>query len=190
MLAYARAMITWQDRHRYCGVCGAANESQAGGFVMACTASDCGYRSFPRLDPAIIVLVRNGERCLLGRQHSWPAGRVSTIAGFVEPGESLEAAVRREGHEDANRHGARCDSLGSQPWPFPSALMLGFHADAASDAIRLNDNELAEARWVSRAQILDRDVLLPPRASIAWRLIERWFDNGDGPPLSALDATR
>lgn len=153
---------------------------------MGCTAGDCGHRSFPRLDPAIIVLVHDGERCLLGRQPSWPAGRFSTIAGFVEPGESLEDAVRREVHEETNITVAECRYLASQPWPFPAALMIGFHARAGSAEIRCNDCELAEARWVTRADIMARAVTLPPATSVAYRLIETWFDAWDGPQLATL----
>ena len=186
LLAYARGMVNWHRQHRHCGVCGAPNELQEAGFVLACTASACGHRSFPRLDPAIIVLVHRDDRCLLGRQGSWPADRYSTIAGFVEPGESLEDAVRREVHEETNIDIARCDYLGSQPWPFPASLMIGFHAEAVSDVIRLNDGELAEARWLSRAELAGGVIVLPPRASIAWQLIEAWHDRVPGPRLASL----
>lgn len=187
LLAYARAMALWQQRHRHCGVCGAPGRATGGGFVMACSNSSCGHRSFPRLDPAIIVLVHDGERCLLGRQPSWPAGRMSTLAGFVEPGESLEDAVRREVREETDVRVGRCDYLGSQPWPFPSALMIGFHARAESRRIQLNDGELAEARWLTRAELAAGACTLPPLASIAFRLIEAWFDaDGSQPPLASL----
>jgi len=187
LLAYGRAMALWQQRHRWCGVCGAPNRATGGGFVMACTSSDCGHRSFPRLDPAIIVLVHDGERCLLGRQLSWPAGRMSTLAGFVEPGEALEDAVRREVREETDIEVGDCRYLGSQPWPFPSALMIGFHAAAASREIQLNDGELAEARWLTRGEIAAGACTLPPLASIAFRLIEAWFDaDGSQPPLASL----
>ena len=187
LLAYARAMALWQQRHRYCGICGAPSRATSGGFVMACSNAACGHRSFPRLDPAIIVLVHDGERCLLGRQSAWPAGRMSTLAGFVEPGESLEDALRREVAEETDVQVGRCDYLGSQPWPFPSALMIGFHAHATSHEIRLNDGELAEARWFSRAELAAGACTLPPLASIAFRLIEAWFDaGGSQPPLASL----
>ena len=187
LLAYARAMVIWHQHHQHCGVCGGPNRSREGGFVMECTDEACGHRSFPRLDPAIIVLTHRGDRCLLGRQASWPQGRFSTIAGFVEPGESLEDAVRREVHEETNIRVGRCNYLASQPWPFPAALMLGFHAEAVTENIRLNDAELADARWLNREEIANRAVVLPPAASIAYRLIEAWFDKGDGPRLDSLD---
>jgi NAD+ diphosphatase len=186
LLAYARAMILWQERHRYCGVCGAPNQPAEGGFVMVCSDAACRQRCFPRIDPAVIVLVHRGEHCLLGRQASWPEGRFSTIAGFVEPGETLEEAVIREVHEETNIMVAEASYVASQPWPFPSALMLGFHVAAQSSDIRLNDGELVEARWLSRADISTRQVLLPPPISIAYRLIERWFDQWEGPRLASI----
>jgi NAD+ diphosphatase len=186
LLAYARAMVNWHRQHRHCGVCGASNEPHDGGFVLQCSAAPCRHRSFPRLDPAIIVLVHHGERCLLGRQPSWPDNRFSTIAGFVEPGESLEDAVRREVAEETNIRVADCRYLASQPWPFPAALMIGFHAQAQSEVIRLNDAELAEARWLTRAELAAGAVILPPRASVAWKLIEAWFDAAPGARLASL----
>jgi NAD+ diphosphatase len=186
LLAYARAMILWQERHRYCGICGAPNQPAEGGFVMVCSDAACGQRCFPRIDPAVIVLVHRGECCLLGRQASWPEGRFSTIAGFVEPGESLEEAVAREVREETDVVVAEASYIASQPWPFPSALMLGFHAAAQSSDIRLNDGELVEARWLSRADIIARQVLLPPPISIAYRLIESWFDLWEGPRLASF----
>jgi len=186
LLAYARAMVNWHRQHRHCGVCGAANRLEEGGFVLSCTAPTCGHRSFPRLDPAIIVLVHRDQHCLLGRQPSWPADRFSTIAGFVEPGEALEDAVRREVAEETNIAVSGCHYLASQPWPFPSSLMIGFHAIAGSDAIHLNDAELAEARWFTRADLAGGAIVLPPRASVAFRLIEAWYDAVPGPGLATL----
>ncbi|MFW2403838.1 MAG: NAD(+) diphosphatase [Gammaproteobacteria bacterium] len=186
LAAYARAMVAWQERHRYCGVCGSRNRLLEAGFVMECADPDCSHRSFPRLDPAIIVLVGDGERCLLGRQASWPENRFSTIAGFVEPGESLEDALRREVHEETNIKVAECRYLASQPWPFPAAIMIGFHATAMSTDIVCNDEELAEACWVSREDIAERKIILPPKVSIAYRLIEAWFDDHVGPSLESL----
>jgi NAD+ diphosphatase len=180
LLAYAKAMTTWHRHHRYCGICGSENLSLEGGFVMACGNRECGQRSFPRLDPAIIVLVHQGSRCLLGRQTRWAEGQFSTIAGFVEPGESLEDAVRREVLEETNIRVGRCEYLASQPWPFPSALMIGYHAVATSSDIRLNDGELAEARWLTREDIAAGAVTLPPEFSVARRLIEAWISAETG----------
>jgi NAD+ diphosphatase len=187
LLAYARGMVNWQGTHAYCSICGSANLASDGGFVMQCTDGSCGHRSFPRLDPAIIVLVHDEKRCLLGRQPVWPEGRFSTIAGFVEPGESLEDAVRREVLEETNIGVGGCRYLASQPWPFPSALMIGFHAEATSQSIHLNDGELAEARWVPREQIVNGEILLPPSASVAYCLIEAWFDQWSGPRLGSIN---
>lgn len=186
LLAYARAMLLWQEGHRHCGVCGAPNRAAEGGFVMACTSPHCDHKSFPRIDPAVIVLVQRGDRCLLGRQATWAPGRFSTIAGFVEPGESLEDAVRREVQEETNIQVGECTYIGSQPWPFPAAMMLGFHAVGLSDDIRFNDGELVEARWLTRDEIRRGAIGLPPRESIAFRLIEAWFDTDGGTPVASL----
>jgi NAD+ diphosphatase len=187
LLAYAKGMVEWQERHRYCGHCGAPNKTIDGGFVMQCSAEGCGTRSFPRLDPAIIVLTTHEDRALLGQQEGWPDGRYSTIAGFVEPGESLEDAVRREVREETNIEIDSCHYLASQPWPFPNAIMLGFRAVAATTDIRRNDGELADAQWFSREQLTSGDINLPPPQSIAFRLIENWFDEGEGPGLQSYD---
>ncbi len=186
LLAYARAMVNWHRHHRHCGVCGAITHPADGGFVLACSSETCGHRSFPRLDPAIIVLVHRDQHCLLGRQPSWPADRFSTIAGFAEPGEALEDAVRREVREETDVQVTHCRYHASQPWPFPASLMIGFHAMAATSEISLNDGELAEARWFSREELSAGTVVLPPRASVAWRLIEDWFDAVPGPGLAKL----
>lgn len=178
LLAYGRAMLVWHERHRHCGVCGAPTASLEAGHARECTG--CGAKHFPRVDPAIIVLVADEERCLLGRQATWPAGRYSTIAGFVEPGESLEDAVRREVLEETGVHARLIEYHSSQPWPFPSSLMLGFRAMPAGGEIALRDGELEDARWVDRDDIAARRILLPPRLSIAYRLIEEWFDLAAG----------
>jgi len=187
LAAFAKAIISWQNHHRHCGVCGVRNRLIEGGFVMVCTDDDCGHRSFPRLDPAVIVLVHHQDRALLGRQPAWPKRLLSTIAGFVEPGESLEDAIYREVAEETNIRTGHPSYVASQPWPFPAALMIGFHARGLSTDIRLNDGELAEAHWVSRRQIVDGKIILPTRFSVAYHLIERWFDRYDGPRLAELD---
>jgi NAD+ diphosphatase len=180
LLAYARALVLWRARHRFCGVCGAVNQRARAGHVMRCTAPTCGTETFPRLDPAIIVLVADAsnERALLGRQATWPAGRYSTIAGFVEPGESLEDAVVREVAEETGVVVERVRYVASQPWPFPSSLMLGFEAVARGDAIRLRDGELEDARWFTRADLAAGNPALPPPGSISARLIDGWFRAG------------
>jgi NAD+ diphosphatase len=178
LLAYARALVLWRSRHRFCGVCGAPNQRARAGHVMRC--SSCATETFPRLDPAIIVLVADatGERALLGRQASWPAGRYSTIAGFVEPGESLEDAVLREVEEETGVQVGDVEYVASQPWPFPSSLMLGFRAVARTQEISLRDGELEDARWFTRADVAAGHPALPPSGSISARLIDGWFRAG------------
>jgi NAD+ diphosphatase len=184
LLAYARALVLWRARHMFCGVCGAPNAKARAGHVMRCTRPGCGTENFPRLDPAIIVLVTDatGERALLGRQAAWPAGRYSTIAGFVEPGESLEDAVAREVAEETGVQVGDVRYDASQPWPFPSSLMLGFHAVARSEAITLRDGELEDARWFTRADVAAGHPALPPAGAISARLIDAWFNHPDGTP--------
>lgn len=175
LLAYARAVSLWRSRQRHCGVCGSTTVTGHAGHSLRCANAACAQVYFPRLDPAIIVLVTDGERALLGRQSAWPPGRYSTIAGFVEPGESLEDAVRREVMEETGvrvQH-ARYDS--SQPWPFPASLMLGFQARGLPDPVRIG-GELEDARWLTRADLGAGSVLLPPPHSISRRLIDAWLN--------------
>jgi NAD+ diphosphatase len=186
ILSYARALAFWRDRNRYCGVCGAPNVASRAGHVLICSNVATRHETFPRTDSAIIVLVSDGERALLGRQASWPAGRYSTIAGFVEPGESLEDAVIREVYEETGIEVDAAEYHSSQPWPFPSSLMLGFIAHAASREIRLHDKELEDARWFSRADVAAGAVRVPPNVSISFRLIEHWFNAGWNVPLREL----
>ena len=183
LLAYARAMILWRQRHRYCGSCGAPTRAESAGHVMKCSAPACQAEQFPRLDPAIIVLVTDGERALLGRQASWPPGRYSTIAGFVEPGESLEDAVAREVLEESGVLVHDAEYHSSQPWPFPSSLMIGFTARAAADAVPRADEELEDVRWFTREEIAAGVPGLPPPQSVSFRLIEDWYDAGCSLPL-------
>jgi len=177
LMAHARALILWHNATLFCSKCGSAAQPDAGGNMRRCRNPECGQQVFPRTDPAIIVLVADGDRCLLGRQASWPEGLYSTIAGFVEPGESLEDAVRREVYEETNIRVGAVRYHSSQPWPFPSALMLGFVAEANSTDIHLNDGELEDARWYTRDELKSGDVGLPFRISIARRLVDH-FING------------
>jgi len=190
LLAYARAMVSWRRRHRFCGNCGAPTRAGRAGHVMACGNPACGVQAFPRLDPAIIVLVTDGERALLGRQGSWPAGRYSTLAGFVEPGESLEDAVAREVLEETGVLLGAIRYHSSQPWPFPSSLMLGFTAEARTTAIRLGDDELEDARWFTRAEIAAGTVSLPTPHSVSFRLIADWYESGAARPLAEEPGVR
>ncbi len=177
LLAYARALVYWRNRHRYCGTCGSPAAPGSGGQVMACTNAACGAESFPRLDPAIIVLVTDGTRALLGRQASWPENRYSTLAGFVEPGESLEDAVVREVEEEAGVVVTEVSYHSSQPWPFPSSLMVGFMGKAAQDSEPVAGEELDDARWVTRDELLTGPIKLPPSMSISFRLIQTWYES-------------
>jgi NAD+ diphosphatase len=190
VLAYARAMVTWRERHRFCGRCGARTLPTDGGHVLRCSDAACATQTFPRIDPAIIVLIHDGERALLGRQAAWPAGWYSTIAGFVEPGESLEDAVAREVLEETGVEVDAVDYHSSQPWPFPSSLMIGFLAHAATTAIDLGDAELEDARWLTREQIAAGEVALPPPHSISFRLVEEWYDVAAPRPLREEPAPR
>lgn len=191
LLATARSLLHWHATHRYCGVCSTPTVALHGGYERQCP--DCGRKLFPRTDPAIIVRVTHNDRCLLGRQRSWPEGRFSVIAGFVEPGETLEGAVRREVAEETGVALAQVDYLASQAWPFPQSIMLGFTATAASTDLTLPDGELVEAHWFARDELAEGlaagKLFTAQSYSIAHRLIAEWFDAGHSTPLAEL-ATR
>ena len=179
VLAHARGLMHWRVRHRFCGVCGGACEPRSAGNAMACTA--CGAQHFPRTDPAVIMLVTAGRRALLGHSVRFPnSAMYSTLAGFLEPGESLEEAVRREVMEEVGVRVGEVHYHSSQPWPFPASVMLGFHAEALSDAITIDPEELRDARWFSRDEIRNHErhgFGLPRADSIARRLIEDWLES-------------
>ncbi len=183
VLAQARAMAHWHGRHRFCGLCGAATAPGEGGYLRRCTDAGCGAAHFPRTDPAVIMLVHDGgERCVLGRNHRFPPGMHSTLAGFVEPGESLEDAVAREVLEEVGLRVRDVTYNSSQPWPFPSSLMLGFFARADFGDLTIDPDELEGARWYSRAELRaspeDERFKLPRADSIARRLIGDWLTAG------------
>ncbi|CAM2006340.1 NAD(+) diphosphatase [Acanthopleuribacter pedis] len=181
--AYARAMVFWQRAHRFCGRCGGPLSLTHAGHVGRCTVARCGAQIFPRTDAAVIMLVEyqpahGPPHCLLGRGTTWPEGRFSTLAGFLEPGESLEQAVRREVQEEAGIAVGAVDYLASQPWPFPSSLMVGFRARALTRDIQLDPKELAEAAWYTPAETEAYLARTPERAnsgSISTRLIQHWL---------------
>jgi NAD+ diphosphatase len=182
LLAHARAMMYWHARHRFCGVCGSPTRSEEAGHMRRCTAPACDAMHFPRTDPAVIMLVTRGDEALLGRSRQFPPGMYSTLAGFVEPGESLEDAVAREVHEETGVGVGAVHYHSSQPWPFPANIMLGFYAEASSREITIDFGELEDARWVSRDWLMthaDDDTFRMPRHdSIARRLIGDWL-SGD-----------
>ncbi|AWK87461.1 NAD(+) diphosphatase [Azospirillum thermophilum] len=183
LCAYARGMAWWNTRHRFCGVCGSPAASAEGGHVRLCTNPDCGAHHFPRTDPAVIMLVHDGgDRLLLGRQSKWAPGMHSVLAGFLEPGESLEDAVAREVMEEVGLPVTDIRYHSSQPWPFPSSLMLGFTARATSLDITVDRDELDSAQWFSRDFLRTAkpsDAFRLARSdSIAHRLISDWIAAG------------
>jgi NAD+ diphosphatase len=189
LLAEAVALANWHSTHQRCPLCGAATEPGQAGWTRVCTND--GSEHYPRTDPAVIMaVVDDDDRLLLGHGASWPAGRMSTLAGFVEPGESLEAAVRREVDEEVGVRIGEVVYRGSQPWPFPASIMLGFRAHALTTDIRVDGVEVDGARWFTRDSMLDAiatgELVLSPSISIARRLIEDWF----GGPISSPEAFR
>lgn len=179
LAATAKAIHGWQATHRFCARCGAASELHQAGWQRICPA--CGAHHFPRTDPVVIMLITHGNRCLLGRSPGWPEGMYSCLAGFLEPGETIEAAVRREVFEEAGIRVGEVRYLSSQPWPFPASLMIGCHGIAESDGIVVDPDELEDARWLSREDVADafaglRGDLLPARkGAIAHFLLRNWL---------------
>ena len=177
LVVHAVALAEWHRNHRFCPRCGAGLRPEAGGHVLSCTG--CGRDQFPRTDPAVIMLVTDGDRALLGRHASWPPGRYSTLAGFVEPGESLEDAVRREVLEEVGIEIGEVAYVGNQPWPFPGSLMVGFFAQAVTTAIDVDGDEIEDARWFTREDIAaaarEGVVVLPGGFSISRSLVEAWY---------------
>jgi NAD+ diphosphatase len=183
LVAYASAMVIWHRNHPHCARCGTRTLMGEAGHVRACP--NCGAIHHPRTDPVVIMLVHDGDRVLLGRQARWPKGRYSALAGFVEPGESLEEAVAREVREEAGVEVGEPRYRSSQPWPFPASLMLGFHVPYAGGDPRTKDAELEDVRWFDRAEMArivraesdgGTTLHLPPREAIARRLIDEWLE--------------
>ena len=179
ILAYARAIIFWHSINGFCSECGASTITKKGGHQRNCTNAKCNSLHFPRTDPAVIMLVQNEDKVLLGRQKIWPEGLYSTLAGFVEPGETIEHAVAREVYEESGIIVKNVTYQHSQPWPFPSSLMLGFTAEAQTKNIKYIDSEIEDAQWFSRDDILNfenQKKFLPRRLSVSRRLIEDWLN--------------
>ena len=179
--AAALSLANWHRRHGHCSVCGTATEPNRGGWSRKC--SHCGAEHYPRVDPVVIMLAEHEGRLLLGRQPHYPPGRFSALAGFVEPGESIETAVTRELREEAGIAVEEVRYLCSQPWPFPSSLMIGAHAKALDDSLTVDTNELDDARWFTREEViaaLEADeaasFLPPPPSAIARTLLDHWVD--------------
>lgn len=189
ILAYAKALHYWQHRHAFCGVCGSPNLLRSAGHRMKCSNDECARESFPRIDPAIIVLVTHEDFCLLGRNSKWRAKHFSTLAGFVEPGESLEDAVVREVYEEVQVNLKNIRYVSSQPWPFPASAMCGFYAEAL-DRSSGSSEEVEETRWFSvdslTQAVLSDEVRLSPPVSIAFRLLADWFRKNGGGNLEEL----
>jgi NAD+ diphosphatase len=188
----ARAMVGWHARHRFCARCGHATHLAKGGWQRTCDNPACRAEHFPRVDPVTIMLVEHEDRLLLGRQPRFPAGRYSALAGFIEPGESIEEAVAREVHEEAGVRVRNVRYVASQPWPFPSSLMIGCHALAEDPAITIDRTELEDARWFSRAEVSDAmdavaggwedaeqttAFVAPPATAVAHHLLRWWLDH-------------
>ncbi|KPQ20594.1 MAG: NAD+ diphosphatase [Rhodobacteraceae bacterium HLUCCA24] len=179
LAATARALLGWHRTHRFCARCGSVSAPERGGWVRRCLA--CGTSHFPRTDPVVIMLITRGDRVLLGRSPGWPERMYSLLAGFVEPGETVEGAVRREVAEEAGVIVGRVGYLASQPWPFPASLMLGCHGEALSEEITLDPAELDDARWVGRSEMLDVFAGAHPRiraprdGAIAGFLLHHWL---------------
>lgn len=184
-LATAKALLGWHARHRFCSACGGATALAAGGWRRDCPA--CGAQHFPRTDPVVIMLAAAGDRCVLARQKAFPPGMWSCLAGFVEPGENIEEAARRETQEEVGLACGRVRYLGSQPWPFPMSLMIGCEVEALSAALAIDRSELEDARWFPRAETVAMlagrhpdGLTTPPPWAIAHQIIRAWAGDDDG----------
>lgn len=178
-VAQGGSILYWHTTHRFCGKCGTATQSHLGGYRRDCP--DCDHKMFPRTDPVVIMLSVRGDKCLLGRSPHFPEGWYSTLAGFVEPGETIEDAVRRETFEESGIEVRRVHYFASQPWPFPHSLMIGVHCEAVSEDIRFEENELEDCRWFTRDDVKmmiadqhPQGFKCPPSRAIAHALIRAW----------------
>ena len=182
-LALTNGMFFWHNTHQFCGSCGFKNKSRESGFVKICSNDRCGKSHFPRTDPAIITLISFKDKVLLGRSPRFPEGMYSTLAGFVEPGESLEQALEREVFEEVGVKVRNIEYFDSQPWPFPASLMLGFFAEATSEKLNIDYNEIEDAHWFSIEELrtlqhpsIIGGFKLPRIDSIARRLVDSWIN--------------
>ncbi len=190
LLVYTQGLLNWHSSHQFCNYCGAKLTQIQAGHALKCCNDDCAKELFPRTDPAVIVLVLNEDSCLLGRQAAWPEKMFSCLAGFIETGENIEAAVCREVYEESGLELTQVIYRGSQPWPFPQSLMLGFHAQATNRELTFHDGEIQQAHWYNRQQLikaLERDELrLATPYSISYHLIEDWFNSDSDVPLKTF----
>ena len=196
ILAQARSMIDWHARHKFCAKCGQPTEATEGGYVRRCGAEACGAQHFPRTDPVVIMLVTKDDLCLAGRQKFFPKGMYSALAGFIEPGEAIEEAVRREVMEEAGIEVGPVYYHSSQPWPYPSSLMIGCHAEALTTEITIDGMEIEDARWFGRPLMREAlalsgkdpflnkvagagpdGILVPAPMAIAHQLIKAWVES-------------
>ncbi|ALI98004.1 NAD(+) diphosphatase [Rufibacter tibetensis] len=180
LLAYAKAMIYWNRQHQHCSVCGAPTLSKDAGHVRQCTNPTCLTSHFPRTDTAVITMVTCGDKGLLARQASWPQGQYASVAGFLEPGETLESAVAREVQEEVGLQVKSVHYHSSQPWPFPASIMVGFMTEVESTNLKIDLEEIEDARWFTRQELTElvacSEIKLPPALSISYRLIQDWLN--------------
>jgi len=182
ILATAKQMFEWRRRHRHCAVCGQPTHATEGGWKRQCPA--CGSEHFPRTDPVVIMLPYHGDRCMLGRQEAWPKGMFSALAGFLEPGESIEEACARELNEEAGLHAVKVRYHSTQPWPYPSSLMIGLIAEVEDEEGSPDQTELSEVRWFTRDEARELiagkidGTFAPQRLAIAHQLIKAWVEEG------------
>jgi len=182
MIAQGGSLRHWHRMNRHCGKCGTQSQSKIGGYRRECP--DCGSQIFPRTDPVVIMLAIHGEKCLMGRSPNFPEGWYSTLAGFVEPGETIEDAVRRETFEEAGIRVRKVKYHASQPWPFPHSLMIGAHCEAISQEIKMDESELEDCRWFSRDEVMlmirdehPEGFKCPPNKAISSSIIQSWVND-------------
>lgn len=195
LLFYSQGVLNWHRNHAFCSNCGSDTTIINAGHTRQCNNSDCGKMHYPKIDPAVIFSIINSSgpqsKILLGRQSSWDENRYSVIAGFVEHGETLEDAVRREAYEETSMKVEKVSYVASQPWPFPDSLMIGFECETNQNDIVLIDKELEKASWFSAGdieqQVKSGELKMPFSVSISWHLIDRWFRKQKGYPLNFLE---
>ena len=185
LLGRGKMLLDWNGRRHFCSCCGHKTRTENGGYIRKCTNEACAAEHFPRTDPVVIMLVIQGDKCLLGRGVGWPEGNYSALAGFMEPGETIEEATRREVLEESGVTVGEVTYIKSQPWPFPSSLMIGVQAKALTTAITIDTKELEDARWFDKAELReifetggDNTFRIPPQIAIARHLLEEWLQEG------------